>query len=267
MTDTVVKNKNTRAFTLIELLVVISIIAILVSILLPALGRARKQARLLVCTMNLKEISHGLVMYTMANNDRYPSKKAVGGWKFRAAPGYRDPYDFYGLPESFGLAAVLDGRRVDVKTGKLVGAKYRYIDGVSNIWVCPDCQLDWMIGKGNTYSYRIDSLVNNNTATELQRPVVKTHKSASGEAAGAIITSQEWLLRDNSGQLAYTPGFAVPEGASVGKYSFTPNKKDYPHLFGGNYSQASNTLYLDMHVQRFVYEEKQITDEVVSASN
>jgi prepilin-type N-terminal cleavage/methylation domain-containing protein/prepilin-type processing-associated H-X9-DG protein len=62
--------KNQRhAFTLIELLVVVSIIALLVSILLPALGRARDQAKAVLCMTRLKQIGTAWVVYAAQNND------------------------------------------------------------------------------------------------------------------------------------------------------------------------------------------------------
>ncbi len=63
--------KKNKAFTLVELLVVISIIALLLSVLMPSLSKARDQARAVVCLTNLKQ--WGLVwnLYTNSNNDRF----------------------------------------------------------------------------------------------------------------------------------------------------------------------------------------------------
>ena len=64
--------KKIKGFTLIELLVVISIIALLVSILMPALGRAKEQAKYVVCKSNLHNYGLAMNMYLSDNEDRYP---------------------------------------------------------------------------------------------------------------------------------------------------------------------------------------------------
>jgi prepilin-type N-terminal cleavage/methylation domain-containing protein/prepilin-type processing-associated H-X9-DG protein len=68
----IVFHKPKRGFTLIELLVVISIIALLLSILMPSLARVKKQARSVVCKAHLKQISLAWRMYCDENEDKVP---------------------------------------------------------------------------------------------------------------------------------------------------------------------------------------------------
>jgi prepilin-type N-terminal cleavage/methylation domain-containing protein len=84
--------RMTRGFTLIELLVVIAIIAILASLLLPALSQAKSQAQRIRCVNNLRQLAQIWTLYATDNEDRLVTNgdgESVSSWvigSFRARP-------------------------------------------------------------------------------------------------------------------------------------------------------------------------------------
>jgi prepilin-type N-terminal cleavage/methylation domain-containing protein len=80
--------RRKRGFTLVELLVVIGIIALLISILMPALGRVRDQANRVKCMSNLRGILQGIIMYSSENKQALPyhnwggNPQGTPGWLY-----------------------------------------------------------------------------------------------------------------------------------------------------------------------------------------
>ncbi|AQT70038.1 type II secretion system protein G [Anaerohalosphaera lusitana] len=79
-------NLKKGGFTLIELLVVISIIALLLAIMMPALGMVKERARRVTCGSNLKQVGISMLTYATDNNNKVPPSWMEENW--RGTAGY-----------------------------------------------------------------------------------------------------------------------------------------------------------------------------------
>jgi len=124
-----------RAFTLIELLVVIAIVAMLLGILLPAMGRARLAAKIVTVNAELREIGMALEAYCLDNNGKFPPTRVdcmLGG-------------HFYQLPL------------------ELVESKYLPEPGSDTFMAAG---IEDRFNRGYTYKYRsVGTLIYNRTVT------------------------------------------------------------------------------------------------------
>ena len=187
------RRQSRRAFTLIELLVVIGIIAILLAILMPALSKAREQAKVVACASNLKQINYAFSMYLLGSQ----------GQVFWRGPNIGlDGMDWwvYGGKESGCAYTGAQGNFFNQwqprPLNKYVGRKFELFrcpnDDGPAIWTeSESSSFDWV---GNSYHFNADGFPGDTTLDPSLYPYVAGADGLAGVKVARVKNSSRVVL-------------------------------------------------------------------------
>jgi prepilin-type N-terminal cleavage/methylation domain-containing protein/prepilin-type processing-associated H-X9-DG protein len=148
------KRFTSKGFTLVELLVVIGIIALLISVLLPALNRARQQASLVQCQSNLRQMGQAVIMYAGDNQGTLP----FGFWDGVWDPMHPTVPITYTAPDQVGFHETTWSILIQQYMSKAGG---NFIENattgglqsaVRKVFLCPDAPGAIAVTNSNTYT-------------------------------------------------------------------------------------------------------------------
>jgi prepilin-type N-terminal cleavage/methylation domain-containing protein/prepilin-type processing-associated H-X9-DG protein len=196
--------RRSRGFTLIELLVVISIIALLVALLLPALGKARTHARAVVCASNQRQIGIGFGLYRADYASYLPPINSNVGYN---NSGTEKPYGMWntigpytGFPQWGGLGlppTTLDDPAL-LKMESYWG-KYKVKSRLGGtLWACPEAGPDdhpWKQTYGESFYLQTPAGLGSGKprSWSMPRPFAKVEQPS---AAIHVADSDDWHLSE-----------------------------------------------------------------------
>ena len=236
------KDVRAAAFTLTEMMVVVALIAILASLLLPAISRSKSKALRIKCVSNLRQVGQAFTLYADDHKGQLPLLNSGGPWGSKVVPHnptnwwYQILTDGHYMPETNDVQGIwrcpeVRGGDQDSPFGKRMDG-YGPLEGKSYIPGLPSI-ID--------YAYRADGTKRgSHFLSEIKRP------------------SELWMVGDVG--VPKDPKDVLGGGFRTDITTFAPDERgDYPHSIqkqpAVRHGAKANVCFVDTHVEAWSYDD------------
>ena len=257
-----------RGFTLVELLVVIGIIALLISILLPSLAKAREAGNSVKCLANLRSLSQAMISFTNDHKGYMPGRAGTGLTKYSTSGGVQSGVPTAGIieaadwicwqrkidPVSGAATSLSDGNITYSSIAPYLGVKpvdttgdfaraNIVADKLEGTFRCPSDDLNMRPNAGTSGAYRYSYTANDWYMNPIQNPFAagfaKDDRYGGTKFTGKITsihTPSEKVLLVCTDELTLTDGIfkAAPANWASGKCNLVSSRHEKKVVSGAN---------------------------------